>query len=479
MLQRMADKESMTEYKVLMSDAMSSAMQSEDSKEIINEFLRIVGEATDADRISVYENAKEREVIHNTYEWCRNGVAKRGGQRKNLPMSAFTKWYADMEREDAILVLNPKELAQEYPEAGNLINSINGELYAVGRMTENDKISGFVVVENLKQDSAKTKALLELVASFMVSLIRMRNQFIKAANKARMTSYAALGEIYYSMHYIDIRSGAFQEIKSNKRIQDTYDERIGVFFPDQIALTFEKLVHPDHLEELLKFVDITTLQERLQNERTIAHEFLGLDEGWCRARFIKVEEDSKGNLASVLFVVIVIDEEKKRENHLRYLSERDLMTGILNRGIGEKKIAELVDNSVGGLLCLLDCDRFKNINDTYGHAVGDRVLISIADALKKSCRDNDIVMRLGGDEFALYAINVSTRQQAERVINRIFDSIRMVKIPELGENQFTISLGATLCLEDEKTSFDELYKEADKAMYESKKSSGYAATFYE
>ncbi len=48
------------------------------------------------------------------------------------------------------------------------------------------------------------------------------------------------------------------------------------------------------------------------------------------------------------------------------------------------------------------CDKFKSINDTYGHAVGDKVIIAIADTLRKSCRDDDVVLRLGGDEFAVF-----------------------------------------------------------------------------
>lgn len=72
------------------------------------------------------------------------------------------------------------------------------------------------------------------------------------------------------------------------------------------------------------------------------------------------------------------------------------MTGIRNRGSGENKITEYLVRKQCGLLCLLDCDKFKSINDTYGHAVGDKVIIAIADTLRKSCRDDDVVLRLAG-----------------------------------------------------------------------------------
>ena len=54
------------------------------------------------------------------------------------------------------------------------------------------------------------------------------------------------------------------------------------------------------------------------------------------------------------------------------------------------------------MFCLIDCDKFKSINDTYGHSVGDKVIIAVAEKLRKTCRDSDVVLRLGGDEFAIF-----------------------------------------------------------------------------
>ena len=155
-------------------------------------------------------------------------------------------------------------------------------------------------------------------------------------------------------------------------------------------------------KEALEFVDISTVEDRLRGKNTIVHEFIGKVSGWCRERFIPVDYDADGRLWHVLYCVENIDEEKRREDRLMYLAQIDLMTGIRNRGSGENKITEYLVRKQCGLLCLLDCDKFKSINDTYGHAVGDKVLIAIADTLRKSCRDDDVVLRLGGDEFAVF-----------------------------------------------------------------------------
>ena len=126
----------------------------------------------------------------------------------------------------------------------------------------------------------------------------------------------------------------------------------------------------------------------------------------------------------------------------------------------------------------MDADKFKSINDNYGHDVGDKVIKAIADCLKKTFRNTDITMRLGGDEFAVYFIGVLTEIRGELFIEDLFEEIDAINIPELGDRKITISLGAAFFSVDEKLSFEEIYKRADSAAYESKKISGNVYSFY-
>ncbi|MGN1349818.1 MAG: GGDEF domain-containing protein [Anaerovoracaceae bacterium] len=175
----------------------------------------------------------------------------------------------------------------------------------------------------------------------------------------------------------------------------------------------------------------------------------------------------KGSLQSAL------DDRHK----LQYLAETDVMTGILNRGSGEHKITEMINDHVKGLFCLIDCDHFKLINDFYGHTVGDEVIVAVAECLKNTCREKDVVFRLGGDEFAMYLPGLLEDGQADIFIKRVFDGLENIRIPEMGDQKIYISLGATF-YKDGAPSFDQLYREADEAMYESKKVEGYHATVY-
>ena len=89
----------------------------------------------------------------------------------------------------------------------------------------------------------------------------------------------------------------------------------------------------------------------------------------------------------------------------------DALTKICNRGYGEAQIEKLLKAKKNGMFLLFDVDKFKHINDTYGHSIGDEVLIQVADALKQTFEQAGVCMRLGGDEFAVYAPEI-TEQNA-------------------------------------------------------------------
>ena len=121
-----------------------------------------------------------------------------------------------------------------------------------------------------------------------------------------------------------------------------------------------------------------------------------------------------------------------------------------------------------GLLCLIDCDKFKSINDTYGHAVGDKVIIAIAETLQKLCHDKNVAFRLGGDEFAIFMPGIVEQKAAEKLFEILFENIRRIDIEEMQGKSIEISMGTCFYEGTEEVSFDQLYKNADSVMYHSK-----------
>jgi diguanylate cyclase (GGDEF)-like protein len=154
---------------------------------------------------------------------------------------------------------------------------------------------------------------------------------------------------------------------------------------------------------------------------------------------------------------------------MRRASETDALTSIYNRGAGEQKIRTMIGQSKCGMLCIIDIDGFKEINDRFGHMNGDEVLRAVAGRLCACFRAGDIVTRIGGDEFAVYAVGVRDIATGAICIERLFSQISAMNVDGLDGNRVSISLGATFFLPDEGKSFEELYKESDDALYQAKR----------
>ncbi len=290
---------------------------------------------------------------------------------------------------------------------------------------------------------------------------------------------AAVADMYISIFDIDI---PFDSIHRIRRGRDTDLTHFigGNQKSAQSSLNemFDKGVHELSKPLMDPFINIATLPERLQDTETITEEFLDSRKHWCRGRFIVAERDKDGTVIRVLWMVESIDEEKKRRDNLKALSETDRMTGIFNRAGGESKITELIGQENGGMFIMMDVDVFKHFNDQYGHDVGDKVIIATARALVAAVRGSDVVMRLGGDEFVAYAPGVLNEETGMHIVDRIFEMMNRVKIEELKNDPVCVSAGVAFCPEGEIVSFTELYKKADICVYESKKKSGNTVTFY-
>ena len=157
---------------------------------------------------------------------------------------------------------------------------------------------------------------------------------------------------------------------------------------------------------------------------------------------------------------------------LKITSEVDALSQISNRYSGEKQIDSLVSKRAPGVFIVLDIDKFKYINDTYGHAIGDEAIIKVAAALRKSFGDEDVVMRLGGDEFAIYSTRTVDEIKEKEIISNLFKQIDDIRLSCDNDFRIHISAGVVQYDGEEETSFDTLYRLADVKLYKAKKIEG-------
>lgn len=175
---------------------------------------------------------------------------------------------------------------------------------------------------------------------------------------------------------------------------------------------------------------------------------------------------------------IALHENEKR---LNFLAHHDPLTLLANRVLFNERLAHALSkarrNQVQLALLFLDLDRFKNINDSLGHAFGDQVLKTVANRLDQLVRSSDTVARLGGDEFLVIAENVDGPQAAANMAQKILDVFNAPVEVQTQELSVTASIGISMYPADGQDS-EELLKCADVAMYGSKKSGGNNFQFY-
>lgn len=192
------------------------------------------------------------------------------------------------------------------------------------------------------------------------------------------------------------------------------------------------------------------------------------EDAGCAAILLTVTDvtQRKMELASV---TAEAGELKEVNEHLEHLSNTDELTGLGNRRCMHEALSlrSYEDQSASIGLIMVDIDHFKAINDTHGHSAGDAVLIRLAQAMRDTCRDNDLIVRWGGEEFVVL-LNESDEQRLQLAAERLRLHIRRLVI-ELENGvalQVTASIGATLVRPGQ--SSESALRQVDRLLYEAK-----------
>ncbi len=169
----------------------------------------------------------------------------------------------------------------------------------------------------------------------------------------------------------------------------------------------------------------------------------------------------------------VFDQSEKRQEQLAYEASHDALTGLYNRGAYEKFLAE--HRKRREALLIVDVDRFKGVNDTYGHEVGDRILQRVARTLEASFRSEDKVCRIGGDEFVVLMTHAGP-ELTDLILRKTEQMTEQLSRPEDGLPAVTLSIGCAFGGGD--VTGDQLYRNADSALYAVKESGRSGCEFY-
>lgn len=191
---------------------------------------------------------------------------------------------------------------------------------------------------------------------------------------------------------------------------------------------------------------------------------------WVAATIVPML-DKRGKPKQYISIRTDITESKQQQSTLELMAHYDILTKLPNRILLSDRFGQAIAHSKRSetslAVCFLDLDNFKPINDTYGHKVGDELLIEVAERIKTTIRDEDTVSRHGGDEFILLLGSIDSLFQCETLLERLIKSLAEPYF--IGEHEINISasIGFTLYPSDD-AEFDALVRHADQAMYQAK-----------
>lgn len=202
-----------------------------------------------------------------------------------------------------------------------------------------------------------------------------------------------------------------------------------------------------------------------------------------------IQYHAEANIAEILidgnshFLVFLRDvtERKMFQNRLELQANYDAVTGLPNRILAQDRLAQALRRAhrhqEGVALMFIDIDRFKNVNDTMGHAAGDRLLDAIGKRLRCLVRDEDTVSRFGGDEFLVIMSSISNREHVQDIAKKIIEKISEPFLIDGRELFMGASIGVALYPEDGED-FHDLLRNADTAMYRVKNEGRNAYCFF-
>lgn len=186
-----------------------------------------------------------------------------------------------------------------------------------------------------------------------------------------------------------------------------------------------------------------------------------------------------GSLQKSICRIIDIDDEKREREQLMRRASTDDLTGAYSLGAAISLIGDRLRHAEArgtSVFMIVDIDRFKEINDSFGHPSGDKVLTESVALVRNLLRDRDIIGRIGGDEFCVFIEGLGGAEEAEAIAQRICRLFPLAST-DLVDRRVTCSIGMTTCAGGDKA-YEQLYEEADQALYRAKEQGRNGYAFY-
>lgn len=264
-------------------------------------------------------------------------------------------------------------------------------------------------------------------------------------------------------------------IPSGKLVHNHQWYKILKLKPDEYMNTveaFESILHPD--DRALVKERLSALLNGSDSVYYSEHRMICSDgsEIWVQDRGDIIERDESGNPIRLVGAFTDITYRKKHQNELEYMAHYDMLTGLPNRSLEADRLKQAMAQvkRTGGFIAViyLDLDGFKEINDSYGHDIGDLILINVSKNMSQLLRDEDTISRLGGDEFVVIIPDLNSKDEALHIAQRLLDEAAKLVTIDDRLISLSASAGITFYPQTDDVDGDQLIRQADLAMYQAK-----------
>ncbi len=267
-----------------------------------------------------------------------------------------------------------------------------------------------------------------------------------------------------------------QDFRTTAQFFKKFGYALPVEKADYYSLTLD-IIHPDDMDLF------QSMQGKLMAGGNSSEALLRLRNAdnawvWCQLRQ-NSWTDVTTDVTKAIGEIKNVDEETRCLQKLRDDVQRDAFTGLYNKTASTELIQQAVQENQGerGVLCIIDVDNFKQVNDNLGHAVGDIVIKNLASGLASIFRSDDIVGRMGGDEYIVYLKNMPSLGVLLVKLDKVIEFFHQT----LEGEGITVTISCSIGIAQypiDASNYVELYTRADKALYRAKKKKG-IYTFYD
>lgn len=429
----------------------------------INDALEKIALFAKADRAYIFSYDWDTLTNTNTYEWCAKGISPQIHNLQNIPIKMIPEWY-EVHRRGEILIIHDVFKLEEGNLKEMLLHEDIQSLVTLPLMNGLECIGyvGFDAVTRKYDFSKSDITLLDLFSKLLANLFeKIRVQRILIESEQHFRTVTNTGSALIWTSGLDMLCDYFNE---------TWLKFTGRTLSQEIGNGWTEGVHPEDFDRCL---EIYTTAFSHREPFSMEYRLRKADGSYCwivdhgNPRF-----DSEGNFIGYVGHCYDISERKKTDEKLQYIAHYDALTGLPNRVLLsdrlQQAIAKASRNHSTIAVVYLDLDGFKEINDQYGHKMGDTLLSTLAGRMKQSLREGDTIARLGGDEFVAILLDLKDHEDCVPMLIRLLSATSQNVIIDSIAINVSASLGVSFFEEENTLDADQLLRQADQAMYQAK-----------